>query len=148
MSFAELCALPVTQVATDDAFFFLRSPAAALEEQGMPLLRAWGFRFKTHAVWDKLSGGFGTGAYWRMEHEDLLLGVRPGSPTHFADDAMSSMIRIKRSRNHSEKPPEFHTMIERAINGPHLELFARQHVAGWDCFGNQLAPAPELVAAD
>ena len=79
------------------------------------------------------------------------MGVRPASPTHFNDDTMSSMIRVKRSRNHSEKPDDAHRIMERAISGPYLELFARQHVAGWDCFGNQLAPvspAPELVAAD
>jgi N6-adenosine-specific RNA methylase IME4 len=154
MSIEELCALPVAQVATDDAFMFLWCAAAGLEEYGLPLLRAWGFTFKTHAVWDKLSGGYGVGSYWRMEHEDLLLGVRPGSPTHFNDDTMSSMIRAKRSRNHSEKPPEFHTMIERAINGPYLELFGRQHVHGWDVFGNQLLPrrqpidGPHKLAAD
>jgi N6-adenosine-specific RNA methylase IME4 len=151
MSFAELCALPVAQVATNDSFLFLWSPAAGLEEQGLPLMRAWGFKFKTHAVWDKLSGGYGVGSYWRMEHEDLLLGVRSGSPTHFNDDTMSSMIRVKRSRNHSEKPEDAHRIMERAISGPYLELFGRVHVDGWDVFGNQLAPSSQshqLIAAD
>ena len=151
MSFVELCALPVAEVATNDAFLFLWCPAAGLEEHGLPLLRAWGFAFKTHAVWDKLSGGYGTGAYWRMEYEDLLLGVRPGSPTHFNDDTMSSMIRVKRSRNHSEKPEDAHRIMERAISGPYLELFARQHVSGWDCYGNQLAPVntpPKSLVAE
>jgi N6-adenosine-specific RNA methylase IME4 len=122
-----------------------------LEERGLPLMRVWGFKYKTNATWDKLASGYGVGSYFRMEHEHLLLGVRPGSPTHFNDDSMSSMIRVKRSRNHSEKPEDAHRIMERAISGHYLELFGRVHVDGWDVFGNQLAPAspaPQLVAAD
>jgi N6-adenosine-specific RNA methylase IME4 len=51
-----------------------------------------------------------------------------------------SMIRVKHSRNNSEKPEVAHRIMERAISGPYLELFARKHVAGWDCYGNQLEP--------
>jgi hypothetical protein len=47
MSIEELCALPVAQVATDDAFLFLWCPPAGLEENGLPLLKAWGFTYKT-----------------------------------------------------------------------------------------------------
>ena len=50
------------------------------------------------------------GSYWRMEHEDLLLGVRPRSPTHFIDATMSSVIRAKRTRSHSEKLANAHRL--------------------------------------
>jgi N6-adenosine-specific RNA methylase IME4 len=139
MSIEELCVLPVEQVAADDALLFLWCPAAGLEEHGLPLLRAWDLSFKTHAVWDKLTGRYGVGSYWRMEHEDLLLGVRPASPSHFIDDTMNSMLRVKRSRNRSEKQPDAHRIVERPIGGPFLELFGRKHVPGWDVFGNQVA---------
>lgn len=145
MPIEELCSLRVPEVATDDAFLMLWCPPAGLEQHGLRLLKAWGFVHKTSACWDKMSGGFGIGAYWRMEHELLLLGVRSKSPTHFNDDTMSSMIRVQRSRNHSEKPDDAHRMMERAIAGPYLELFARRHMIGWTCFGNQLAP---LAAVD
>ena len=151
MPIEELCALPVAQVANDEAFLMLWCPPAGLEEHGLPLLRAWGFSYKTSACWDKMTGGFGVGAYWRMEHELLLLGVRANSPTRFCDDNMSSMIRAKRSRQHSEKPVDAHRMMERSIVGPYLELFARRRVPGWTCCGNQLAPADDnghLLAAD
>jgi N6-adenosine-specific RNA methylase IME4 len=61
------------------------------------------------------------------------------------------MIRVKRSRRHSEKPLDAHRAMERAIVGPYLELFARWRVPGWTCCGNQLAPADDhghLFAAD
>jgi N6-adenosine-specific RNA methylase IME4 len=136
MTYEELRALPVEQVAADDAFLFLWSPPSLLPE-ALKLMAAWGFQYKTNATWDKLSG-FGRGAYFRTVHEHLLVGVRPRTPTHFIDDNIESVIRIERSRIHSEKPPEVHALIERAVGGQFLELFARTRRKGWDCYGNQL----------
>ena len=111
------------------------------------MMLTWGFRFKTHAVWEK-DKEFGTGFYFRMQHEDLCLGARPNTPGHFVDRAISSMIHAPRGE-HSEKPPEVHNMIERALGGrgPFLELFGRRRVPGWTMFGNQLPPPDELDAA-
>ena len=50
------------------------------------------------------------------------------------------MIREKRTRQHTVKPPIVHEMVQRAIRGPYLELFGRRRVQGWDVYGNQLAP--------
>jgi N6-adenosine-specific RNA methylase IME4 len=143
MTMDELCALPVSQVATDDAFLFLWCPPALLESAGLSLIRAWGFAYKVNLVWDK--GNFGRGAYVRTAHEHLLVAVRPGSPTHFIDNSVGSVIRVPSTRHNSEKPVEAHRIVERAINGPYLELFARKHVRGWDCFGNQLAKASPTI---
>src|ERR1700733_2422341 len=67
MPLHEICALPVGEIATDDAFLFLWVPPALLKE-GLAVLAAWGFEFKTHIVWDKLTH-FGRGAYVRTVHE-------------------------------------------------------------------------------
>lgn len=56
---------------------------------------------------------------------DLLL--RPDFPTH-----------CLRRGGHSEKPEPFQDDIERLVNGPYLELFARRHRPGWTCIGNEL----------
>lgn len=69
--------------------------------------------------------------------------MRPQTPTHFLDNDVLSMIRERRSRRNSEKPAIVHEVVQRATPGPYLELFARRRVAGWDCYGNQLAPAAE-----
>jgi N6-adenosine-specific RNA methylase IME4 len=79
----------------------------------------------------------GVGSYWRPEHEHLLLGVRKGTQKHFDDHSIGSIIRQRRTPRHSEKPA-VHQMIERAIVGPYLELFARRSVPGWTVCGNQL----------
>ena len=97
-----------------DAFLFLWCPAAVLTD-ALAVMDAWEFAYKTHGVWEK-DEEFGTGYYWRMQHEDLLLGVRPKSPRHFVDRAICSVIHAPRDE-HSEKPPEVHDMIERALGG-------------------------------
>jgi N6-adenosine-specific RNA methylase IME4 len=137
MPLYELLTLPVGQIATDDAFLFHWVPPALLKE-GIAVLEAWGFSYKTNIVWDKLTH-YGRGAYVRTVHEHLLVGVRPKTPRHFLDNDVLSMIRERRSRRNSEKPPIVHELIQRATNGPYIELFARKRVAGWDCYGNQLA---------
>ena len=141
--------LRVPEVAMDDAFLFLWCPAAVLID-AVAVMEAWGFSYKTHGVWVK-DKKFGTGFYWRMQHEDLLLGVRDKTPGHFVDWAISSVIHAPRGE-HSEKPPEVHNMIERALGGrgPFLELFGRRRVPGWTVLGNQLAPEEDDIqlAAD
>ena len=83
---------------------------------GFPVLEAWGFEYKTHIVWDKLTH-YGRGAYVRTVHEDLLIGVRPKTPTHFLDSDLTSMIRHRLSRRNSEKPAVAHEYVQRATPG-------------------------------
>jgi hypothetical protein len=40
-------------------------------------------------------------------------------------------------REHSRKPEVVHERIERLVEGPYLELFARASRPGWDAWGNQ-----------
>ena len=112
-------------------------------------LRHGASRYKTHIVWDKLTH-YGRGAYVRTVHEDLLIGVRPRTPTHFIDSDLTSMIRERLSRRNSEKPAITHEYVQRATQRPYLELFARRRVKGWDCYGNQLEAPKEdhQLAAD
>ncbi len=108
-------------------------------------MEAWGFAYKTNAIWEK-DKEFGTGFYYRMQHEHLLLGARSKAPGHFKDKAISSIIHAPRAE-HSEKPPKVHSLIERACAGPYLELFGRRHVQGWTVIGNQLPPLTNEFAA-
>lgn len=100
----------------------------------LPHLRAWGFEFKSQFVWGKPQLGLGN--YWRIAHELLLLGRR-GSPEWRARD-LRSWGEFPR-RGHSAKPEEVRTMIERACEGPYLELFGRRAAPGWTVWGNQVS---------
>jgi N6-adenosine-specific RNA methylase IME4 len=148
LSLPDIERLPIGRLATDDAFVFLWSSAALLED-AIGIMRKWGFPYKTNLTWDKLSDP-GGGYYYRMIHEHLLLGLAPNAPRHFNDRSIESMLRVKRPGKHSEKPAEVHDIVQRAIDGPYLELFGRAHVPGWDVFGNQLAPRKDHIqlAAD
>lgn len=44
---------------------------------------------------------------------------------------------VDKRREHSRKPDCIRERIEKLIDGPYFELFARETKAGWDCWGNQ-----------
>ena len=66
-----------------------------------------------------------------MHHEDLLLGVRPKTPRHFVDRAISSVIHAARAA-HNQKPRVVHDIIASACPEPYVESFGRWHVLGGD----------------
>ena len=47
--------------------------------------------------------------------------------------------KIERTKKHSQKPNEFRQIIDFLYpTGNRIELFARQHADGWDCWGNEV----------
>jgi N6-adenosine-specific RNA methylase IME4 len=134
-----LCELRVPEVARDDAFLFLWTTSATLED-ALRIMHAWGFDYVEDMIWDK--GDIGIGYYFRMCHEKLLLGRREKTLRHFLDNDIPSVLRANRTL-YAEKPPIVHQIIERATNGPFLEVFGRRHARGWDVVGNQVEPKPD-----
>ena len=133
MTTEDLCALPIP--AADDAVLYLWATAPKLEE-ALRVLKAWGFRYKTHAVWDKEIIGMG---YWfRGQHELLLVGTRGNVKAPAQELRVSSVIRERRTV-HSRKPERVQDMIERWFpDGPRIELFARRARPGWTVWGNEV----------
>lgn len=118
------------------AVLFLWTTAPKLE-QAFEVLKAWGFEYKTHAIWDKEIIGMG---YWfRGRHELLLIGVKGKFSPPLPKNRFSSVIRSKRQA-HSKKPEIIYSMIEQMYpQSKYLELFARNQRKGWTSWGNQLA---------
>ncbi|RQT37037.1 Spo0J and IME4 domain-containing protein [Burkholderia cepacia] len=77
MSRSDLELKPVQQLSGDDTMLFLWVPDDRLED-GFKVLAAWGFRYRTHAVWNK--GGKGAGPYFHVNHELLLFATRGEVP--------------------------------------------------------------------
>jgi N6-adenosine-specific RNA methylase IME4 len=148
MATEDICRLPIPQIADPRSFLFLWCPSVMLEH-ALNVMRSWGYEYKTNLCWDKMHG-FGSGYYFRMRHELLLLGRMPQAPRHFDDPGILSVLRVRRSATHSEKPTEAHSIVQRACPGRYLELFGRRAVPGWTVLGNQLAQAESTVqlAAD
>ncbi len=134
MTLEDICALPVTDLATDDAILYLWATAPKLAEC-MTVIEAWGFEYRTCMVWDKLK--MGMGYYARNQHELLLICRRGQIPPPKTGEQPASVIRVKRGK-HSAKPAEFYEIIEKAY--PELskiELFNRSPRDGWAVWGNQ-----------
>ncbi len=137
MTHDELCALPVADAALDDCVLFLWATSPKLGE-AFALLDAWGFNYRTCAVWDKEK--IGMGYYFRQQHELLLVAVRGNPMTPAPADRPSSVIRVARGI-HSEKPIEVYELIESMYpDFSRLELFARSAREGWNAWGYE-APA-------
>jgi N6-adenosine-specific RNA methylase IME4 len=142
MALDAIMALPVGDIAAPDAALFLW---AALLEEGFEVLRAWGFRFRSHAVWVKPSVGMGR--WFRQQHEMLLLGVRGHMPVPLEANRSPSVIIAPRGE-HSEKPDAAYEIIERGFpEFPKIELFARRSRYGWERWGLE-AEACERTAAE
>jgi N6-adenosine-specific RNA methylase IME4 len=139
MSLDEICALPVEAAAAPDCALFLWITDPMLPA-AFKVIDAWGFTFKTVAfTWAKTnakSAGFSVGlGYWtRANPEQCLLATR-GSPRRRAKDVRQLIVAPR--QEHSRKPDEIRSRIERLVAGPYLEMFARQRAAGWDAFGDQ-----------
>lgn len=138
MSLDEICALPVVDLATDDAVLFLWTTSPKLEES-LRVVAAWSFTYRTCAVWDKEK--IGMGYFFRQQHELLLVAVR-GEPPHPAPaDRVSSIVRAPRGK-HSAKPVEVYEIVEAMYPTlPKVEMFCRSPRDGWGAWGNQSGAA-------
>lgn len=140
MSFAEIAALPVGELALPKSHLYLWTPNALLPE-ALAIMGAWGFEYKTNIVWSKVRkdggpDGRGVGFYFRNVTELLLFGVR-GKLRTLAPGRRQVNVIATRKQEHSWKPDEQYPLIEACSPGPFLELFARRRRPGWTCWGDQ-----------
>jgi N6-adenosine-specific RNA methylase IME4 len=136
MSLDDIKALDVP--AADDAVLFLWANSALLPE-AIDVMGAWGFQYKTYAIWTK--DKIGMGYYFRQQHELLLLGTRGQLPAPEPANRPSSLIAAPRL-GHSAKPVEAYEAIEQMYPSHRkVELFARQPRTGWVAWGNETTAA-------
>lgn len=135
MTLEDICALPVASIATEDAILFMWATSPKLRE-AMDVLEAWGFTYRTCAIWAKPQ--IGMGYYFRQQHELLLVATRGEMPTPLPADRPGSVITLDREE-HSAKPDAFYEIIEGMYDLPRIELFARKSREGWAAWGNQAA---------
>ena len=130
MPLEDICALSVP--AEKDAVLFLWTTSPMLED-AFKVINAWGFKYKSSFIWDKISHAMGH--YNSVRHEFLLVCVK-GNCTPDVAKLYDSVVSIKRTE-HSRKPEEFRQMIDALYPvGDRLEMFAREAVEGWDVWGN------------
>lgn len=133
--------LRVSAIAALDATLWMWATAPKLYV-AMATMHAWGFTYRTGAVWHKIGGTPGMGHYNRVDHEHILIGTwgKPGTPA--PDVRESSVLRAPADPVHSAKPAEIHGRLERYYpDASKVELFARRRRAGWDAWGDEVEGA-------
>ena len=141
MTLQEIAELPVATVVTPTAHLYLWVPNALLPE-GLAVMKAWGFTYKSNLVWHKIRkdggpDGRGVGFYFRNVTELILFGVRGKNARTLTPGRSQVNFLATRKREHSRKPDEQYRLIEDCSAGPYLELFARGKREGWTVWGNQ-----------
>lgn len=146
MKEAELNALPVGDLAADDCVLFLWTCWPVLP-WALRTIEAWGFEYKTCGFcWVKAHAKqidmfrddikpHMTLGYWTRSNSEVCLLATKGKPKRRATDVRQAIIEPR--REHSRKPDCVPSRIERLVEGPYLELFARTQRPGWTVWGNQ-----------
>lgn len=140
MELKEILELPIPKLAAAKSHLYLWVPNALLQE-GLKVMGAWGFTYKSNLIWYKIRkdggpDGRGVGFYFRNVTEILLFGVR-GSMRTLQPGRTQVNVLSTRKREHSRKPDEVYDLVESCSPGPYLELFARFPRSGWDQWGNE-----------
>jgi N6-adenosine-specific RNA methylase IME4 len=141
MTLNEIVGLPIATITEPTAHLYLWCPNALLPE-GLTVMKAWGFNYKSNIVWHKVrkdggSDGRGVGFYFRNVTEVILFGIRGRNARTLAPARRQVNLIATRKREHSRKPDEQYNLIEACSPGPYLELFARGTRDGWVNWGNQ-----------
>jgi N6-adenosine-specific RNA methylase IME4 len=141
MSTDNICRLPVGRLMNQPGHLYLWVPNALLAE-GLLVIEAWGFEYKSNIVWHKIRkdggpDGRGVGFYFRNVTEPLLFGVKGKNARTLAPGRRQVNFIASRKREHSRKPDEQYGLIEACSPGPFLELFARGTRPGWEHWGRQ-----------
>lgn len=134
MSLERIKEMPVEELADEDCHLYLWVTNSNIDE-GLEVIKAWGFRYITKIDWIKPK--IGVGNYWRSASESCLFAVRGKLPPK-----CRTQINwfIDYPTEHSVKPRMFTSMVEKVSPGPYLELFCRRRPASsekWHCWGNE-----------
>jgi len=140
LDLGEIKEIPVALVSEEQSHLYLWVPNALLLE-GLEVMEAWGFKYKTNIIWHKIRkdggpDGRGVGFYFRNTTEIILFGIRGSLRTLKPGRSQVNIIKTQK-QEHSRKPDALYDLIEDCSPGPFLELFARGTRKGWKSFGNQ-----------
>ena len=151
MTTKDICNLPVADIASDNCALFMWATMPMLPD-AFQVIQAWGFEYVTCAfTWVK-NNRSGVGIYsglghWTNGNAELCLLARKGKLARKAKNV--KQIIFWPVSNHSKKPDEIRHRITALLGDlPRIELFARQKVEGWDCWGNDVESDTELCQAN
>jgi N6-adenosine-specific RNA methylase IME4 len=141
LSLQDIAAPPVPAISAERAHLYLWCPNALLPE-GIAVMQAWGFSYKSNIIWHKVrkdggSDGRGVGFYFRNVTETILFGVKGKNARTLKPGRTQVNYIASRKREHSRKPDEQYKIIEACSWGPFLEMFGRGTRKGWSTWGEE-----------
>lgn len=151
LSVQQIAALPVGDLAADDAVLYLWTINAYVE-QAYAVARAWGFKPSTLHTWCKEPMGGGLGGAHGITSEYFLYARRgkPAERRHTGTWHQWKRHYENGHPSHSSKPDHFYDLVEQVNDGPYVELFSRRHRLGWDVHGfdsaNTATLEPEVAS--
>ena len=131
MSFKDICNMPINKIANDNSVL-LMWVVDPLLDKAFEVINAWGFKVQdrktfTWAKTNKTKPGFFTGlGYWTRGNPEMCLLATKGKPKRISSDKSVPQLVVEQRREHSRKPDIMYKHIEDLLEGPYIELFARQ----------------------
>lgn len=133
MSLAEICDLPVGDLAADDCHLWLWTTNQVLPK-AFDVVAAWGFKYLAPVHWIKPSG-LGN---WFVHRTQTILFCYRGKLRFNNERYRPNIFMTGNPPRHSQKPDEAFDLIESISDGPRVELFARRRRPGWSAWGNEV----------
>jgi len=146
MKLKDICNIHASSVAKKDCVLLIWATMPNLLD-ALKVIEAWGFTYKTVAfVWMKQNKNtpqlfydandiFSGMGYWTRSNCELCLLATRGNPKRKDRDVAQAIFSPV--REHSRKPADVYGRIERLVDGPYLELFARTTRNGWTAWGRE-----------
>lgn len=140
MSIEDLCNLPIKDITADNCVLFLWVTYPFLQE-GLDLIKAWGFTYKTIGFqWIKTTTNgklfWGMGNWTRANSEPCLIAIK-GKPKALVHNI--HQVIMEPMTKHSQKPAIIRDKIVQLCGDlPRIELFARTKISGWHVWGNEI----------
>lgn len=148
MTVDQIAAIPVAELAMDDAALYLWTINAYVED-AYDVARAWGFKPSTLITWAKNPMGGGLGGAFGISTEYVLYARKGSPPERRVTGTWFNWKRhyIAGKPAHSCKPDPFYDLVEAVNDGPYLEMFARRARLGeWSYWGDQSLNTAEVEA--
>jgi len=140
LSLSDIILLPINSIAESDSTLIMWVTDPFLQK-AFEVIEAWGFTYKTVAfTWVKQNKNnpnyFKGLGYWTRANPEMALLATKGKPKRINKDV--NQLVVSPRREHSRKPDQMYEHIERLLEGPYIELFARNKRPGWDSWGNEV----------
>jgi N6-adenosine-specific RNA methylase IME4 len=144
MDINDICNLPIQEISSRNCCLFLWATTPLLPE-AFEVMDSWGFKYKTAIYWRKIMS-LGMGYWFRGQVEVCLFGIKGTVPAFRCQKPNFIQSRVG---DHSRKPKEFRGLITQLAEqhnlNPKIELFSREKIEGWDCWGNEIPTSEQRL---